>query len=113
MNPSIRHQDCQRIFTWVVLGCLPLAVGYTSWVIRRADAGANQIQAGFQGTPLSIAGENALEAIQKKSHFLFINIEKPNIGKVNVAGLAPYSLRARRPHLPVSVFIMLQAMYFF
>jgi hypothetical protein len=89
MNPSISRKGRQKIFTWVVLGCIALAVGYTSWVIRRADARTNEVQAGFQGTPLSIAGANELEAIQKEPHLLFVNMEKPNIGKAKLAGLDP------------------------
>ena len=89
MNPSISRKGRQKIFTWVVLGCMALAVGYTSWVIRRADARTNEVQAGFQGTPLSIAGAKELEAIQKEPHLLFVNMEKPNIGKAKLAGLDP------------------------
>jgi len=89
MNPSISRQARQKIFAWVVLGCIALAVGYTSWVIRRADAGTNEVQVGLQGTRLSIAGPNELQAIQKQPHLLFVNMEKPDIGKVKLEGLDP------------------------
>jgi hypothetical protein len=38
MKPSSPHQTHQRTFLWVVLGCIALAVGYTSWGIVRANA---------------------------------------------------------------------------
>ena len=89
MNPSISRQGRQKIFAWVVLGCTALAIGYTLWVVQRADASANLDQAQGQGAPLSIAGPDELEAIQKQPHLLFVNMEKPNIGKVKLAGLDP------------------------
>jgi len=105
MNPSISRQGRQKIFAWIVLCCIALAIGYTSWVIRRADTGANQIQVQGQGTPLSIAGVNDLEAIQKRPHLLFVNMEAPSVGRVKLEGLdsalpqrAPTTLTCERIH---------------
>jgi hypothetical protein len=89
MNPSISRQRRQNIFVWVVLGCIALAVGYTSWVIRRGEASANPGRA--QGTPLPIAQPDELQAIQKNPHLLFVNMEQPDIGQVGLAGLDPAS----------------------
>jgi hypothetical protein len=85
MNPSISRQRRQNIFVWVVLGCIALGIGYTSWVILRGNASADPVQA--QGTPLPIAQPDELQAIQKNSHLLFVNMEQPDIGKVKLAGL--------------------------
>jgi len=89
MNPSISRQGRQKIFAWVVLGCMALAIGYTSWVIQRADASADHVQEQGKGTPLSIAGPDELEAIQKQPHVLFVNLENPYNAQVRLAGLDP------------------------
>jgi hypothetical protein len=89
MNPSISRQGRQKIFAWVVLCCLALAIGYTSWVILRADTGAKQVQAQGQETPLSIEGPNELQAIQKQPQLLFVNMEEPDIGQVKLEGFDP------------------------
>lgn len=96
MNPSISRQGRQKIFAWVVLGCIVLAVGYTLRVILRADASASHVQTGSQGTPLSIAGVNELEAIQSQPHLLFVNLKRPDIAQVRLAGLdTPFPGRAQ------------------
>ena len=87
MNPSISRQGRQKVFAWVVLSCTALAIGYTSWVIRRADTGANQAQVQGQEAPLSIAGLDELEAIQKQPHLLFVNMEVSSVGQVKLEGL--------------------------
>ena len=87
MHPSINRQKRQKIFAWIVLGCVSLAVGYTAWVITRANTGANQVQAQGQGTPLSIDGPNELRAIQKRPHLLFVNMEASSFGQVKLEGL--------------------------
>ena len=92
MNPSFsRRQGRQKIFVWVVLACIALAVGYTSRVILRADAGALQIQAGSPGTPLPIAGPDELAAIQNGPHLVFLHQVEPPYGQVILAGLDPAS----------------------
>jgi hypothetical protein len=91
MNPSISRQRRQNIFVWVVLGCIALAVGYTSWVILHGNASADPVQAQDQGTPQPIAQPDELQVIQKKPHLLFVNMEQPNIGQVKLAGLDPAS----------------------
>jgi hypothetical protein len=96
MNPSSSRQGRQKIFVWVALGCLALAVGYTTWVILRANASA---QAQEQGTRLSIAGPNELESFQKGPHLLFLNEEEPYIGQVKLAGLDPESSRSAQTAL--------------
>ena len=87
MNPSISRQRRQKIFAWIVLGCVALAIGYTSWVIMRANTGANQVQAQGQGATLSVAGPDELEAIQKQPHLLFVNMEASSVGQVKLEGL--------------------------
>ena len=89
MNPSISRQGRQKIFAWVLVGCVALAIGYTSWVILRADTGANQVQAQGQGTPLSIEGPNELQATQKGPHLLFVDMEESHEAQVKLQGLDP------------------------
>ena len=89
MLPSSSRQGRQKIFAWVVLGCIALAVGYTSRVILRANAGADLAQAQAQGqaTPLPIARTNELEAIQKGPHLVFLHQEEPPYGQVKLVEL--------------------------
>jgi hypothetical protein len=91
MNPSMSRQGRQRIFAGVVVCCVALAIGYTTWVILRADSGANQVRAQGQGTPLSIEGPNELQAIQKEPHLLFVEMEESYGNEVKLQGLAPLS----------------------
>ncbi|MDQ3003823.1 MAG: hypothetical protein M3R47_00345, partial [Chloroflexota bacterium] len=84
MNPSISRQGRQKIFAWIVLCCIVLAIGYTSWVILRANTDANHVQVQGQGRPLSMEGPNELQAIQKRPHLLFVNMEAPYVGQVKV-----------------------------
>ena len=88
MNLSNSRQHRRKIFIWVVLGCLVLAVGYTSWVILRAGAGLNpaQAQAQSQATPLPIARPAELQAIQKEPHLIFLQDVGPHYGQVTLAG---------------------------
>ena len=76
----------RRIFTGVVLACLALAVGYTSWVIIRAKASA-QVQA--QEPLLPTSSLNDLETLQNGPHLVFLNEAEPHIGKVKLAALEP------------------------
>ena len=87
MNPSISRQGRQKIFAWIVVSCTALAIGYTSWVILRANTGTSQVEAQGQGTPLSMEGSNELQAIQEQPHLLFVNMEAPNVGQIKVEGL--------------------------
>ena len=89
MNPFISRQGRQKLFAWVVVCCLALAIGYTSWVILRASTGASQVQAQGQGTPLSIEGQNELQATQKEPHLLFVDMEESHEAQVKLQGLAP------------------------
>src|SRR5688572_16082249 len=89
MNPSMSHQRRQTIFAGVVVCCAALAIGYTSWVILRADAGASQVQAQGQETPLSSEGPNELQAIQKGSHLLFVEMVESYGDQVKLQGLDP------------------------
>jgi len=91
MKPSSSRQGRQRTFLWIVLGCIALAVGYTSWGILRAMARADHVQAQGQGTPLSIARPNDLEAIQNQPHLVYLRQEEPPYGQVNLVGLDPAS----------------------
>ena len=79
----------QRTFLWIVLGCMALAVGYTSWGILRAKASAALVQA--QGAPRSIAQASDLEAIQNGPHVIYLREEVAPYGQVNLVGLEPDS----------------------
>jgi hypothetical protein len=91
MNPSLNRQERQKIFAWVVLGCIALAVGYTSWIILRADASPNQAQSPLQGqgTPQPMARTEELEAIQKEPHLIFLQEVGPHYGQVTLVGFDP------------------------
>jgi dipeptidyl aminopeptidase/acylaminoacyl peptidase len=91
MKPSISHQTRQKIFFWVVLGCLALATGYTGWAIWRANAGTDlvRLQVQGQGTPLPTVPPAELEAIQNQSHLVFLHQEGPHFGQVSLVGLNP------------------------
>ncbi|MBI3150858.1 MAG: hypothetical protein HYZ21_01885, partial [Chloroflexi bacterium] len=81
------RQQRQKIFAWVVLGCIILAVGYILWVTLRADPTPDTVQALPQGTPLPIAQPGELEAIQTRPYMVFINQDRPYTGKVKLMGL--------------------------
>ena len=89
MNLSISRRSRQKIFAVIVVCCVALAIGYTAWVILRADTGADPVQAQGQGTPLSIEGSNELGAIQKEPHLLFVDMEESHEAQVKLQGLDP------------------------
>jgi hypothetical protein len=89
MKPSGNRQQRQRSFVWIVAACIVLAVGYTSWVILRANSATNLAQAQGEGTPLVIAGSNELEAIQKAPHLIFLQQEAAPYGQVGLSALDP------------------------
>src|SRR5687768_4067024 len=91
MNPSISRQGRQKIFAWIVVGCIALAVGYTSWVILRADSGLidTQSQVEAQATLQPIARPEELQTIQKGPHLLFLGQVGPHYGQVTLSGLEP------------------------
>src|SRR5215207_3268706 len=91
MKPSSSRQGRQKIFVWVVLGCIALAVGYTSWVILRNGSGAASVLAQGQGTPLPIAAPDELAAIQNQPHLLFLHQEVAPYGQVTLTSLDPAS----------------------
>jgi hypothetical protein len=77
----------QRIFVWIAMGCLALAVGYTSWGILRARTSAGLVQA--QGAPQSISEPSDLEAIQSQPHVIYLRQEQAPYGQVSLVGLVP------------------------
>lgn len=91
MNPSISRQGRQKIFAVIVVCCVALAIGYTSWVILRADTGADPVQAQGQGTPLSTEGPNELGATRKEPHLLFVEMVESYGDQVKSQGLDPLS----------------------
>jgi hypothetical protein len=99
MKPSRSRQQRQKTFLWVLLGCVALAVGYTSWVILRGNASAAQFQVGGQGTPLPIAGPEELQAIQSGPHLVFLHQQIPPYGQVILTGLDPASPRSAQTEL--------------
>ena len=87
MNPSMSRQGRQRVFAWVVLGCLALAVGYPAWIIWRAKTGSSHTQT--QGTPEPMALPEELEAIQTEPHLIFLRQAGPHYGLVTLATIEP------------------------
>jgi hypothetical protein len=85
MKQTNNRQGRQKIFLWIVLGCLALAVGYTARGILRAGASAGQV------APLDIAAPGELATIQNGPHLIFLRQEEAPYGQVNVAGLDPSS----------------------
>ena len=88
MQQASSSQRRRKIFIWVLLGCLVLAVGYTTRGILRAGAG--QIQQLEQG-PASNAGPEQLQAIQSEPHLVYLRQEEAPYGQVNLATLDPAS----------------------
>jgi hypothetical protein len=83
MKQSSSLQGRRKIFLWIVLGCLALAVGYTARGILRAGAGGVQAQGG----PLTTAEPGKLAAIQSGPHLLFLHQAEPPYGQVSLTGL--------------------------
>src|ERR1043165_3731837 len=83
IKSSGKGQDRQRIFVWIVLGCLALAIGYTFWGILRARASAGLVE----GAPQPIAQPSDLEAIQKRPHVIYLREEQTPYGQVNLVAL--------------------------
>jgi hypothetical protein len=87
MKPSTSQQSRQRIFVWVLVGCIALAVCYTSLVILRASTEADYAKAQGQGTPVPLAQPGDLEAFQIRPHLIYLRQETAPYGQVNLAGL--------------------------
>ncbi len=99
MEPAINRQRNLKIFAGIALGCIALGIGYTYWVIQRADASIDPAQAQPQGTPLPIARPEELQAIQSEPHLIFLHQEGPHYGQVKLAGLEPESPLSARTEL--------------
>lgn len=80
----------QRMFFWILLVCLVLAIGYTSWGILRARASAGLLQA-VQGTPQPISEAGELQAMQSQPHVIYLRQEQAPYGQVNLVSLDPDS----------------------
>ncbi|HXD11448.1 MAG TPA: hypothetical protein VN653_15385, partial [Anaerolineales bacterium] len=91
MKPSTNQQGNQKIFAWIVFGCVALAVCYVSLAMLRASAEADYAQAQGAGTPPALARPSDLEAMQKQPHFIYLREEAAPYGQVNLAGLDPAS----------------------
>ena len=89
MKSPNSSQDRRKIFVWILLGCVVLAIAYTARGILRAEAG--QVQGPEQGDPLAIAGPEELKAIQNGPHLVYLRQEEEPYGQVNLAGLDPDS----------------------
>jgi hypothetical protein len=87
MKPSSSRGQRGKIFLWIVLGCMTLAVGYTAWVIQRANASA----ALAETNPSSVAGANELQTLQSQPHLLFLAQQEAPYGQVSLVGLDPDS----------------------
>jgi hypothetical protein len=82
MKPS---NSRQKIFFWILLGCLALAVSYTARGILRAGAGPGL--GPEQGDPLTIAEPEEVQAIQNGPHLVYLRQEEQPYGQVNLASL--------------------------
>src|SRR5689334_22036454 len=80
MEPS----NNRRLFLWIVLGCLVLAVGYTARGILRASASAGQIVA-----PPAAPEMSELDAVLDGPHIVYLRQEQAPYGQVNVVELDP------------------------
>src|SRR5215212_5771498 len=99
MKRSSSRQGHRKLFLWVLVGCLALAVGYTTRGILRAGAGPGQLQVPAQGDPSTIAKPEELQAIHNGPHLVYLRQEQPPYGQVNVAGLSPASPRSAQTAL--------------
>src|SRR5215208_280561 len=79
MNPPNSRQTRQKTFVWILVGCAVLAVGYTAWVIQRANASAALLQAA--------------------PHLVFLQQVNPPYGQVTVSGLDPASAKSAQTAL--------------
>src|SRR5687767_9888248 len=95
MNSSHNRQQRGKMFMWVVLGCVALAVGYTAWVILRGNTRAALAQA----VPQVVAAPEELQAIQNGPHLVFLHQAEPPYGQVIVSGLDPDSANSARTAL--------------
>lgn len=85
MNPYPSRSARQKIFLWIVLAALALAIGYPAWVILRAGANAGSARVSLQPP----AHPEELEAIQKGPHLLFLQQVGPHYGQVTLTGYEP------------------------
>ncbi|HEX2996602.1 MAG TPA: hypothetical protein VHP14_17380, partial [Anaerolineales bacterium] len=85
MEPVTSLQRRRKLFLWIALGCIALAIGYTSWVILRGDIQAAQPE----GDALPVAGAEELAALQTGPHLIFLHQAGPHYGQVAVARLDP------------------------
>ena len=95
MNPSNSRQTRQKTFVWILVGCAVLAIGYTAWVIQRANASAALLQT----APQVVAGPEELQAIQAGPHLVFLQQVNPPYGQVTVSGLDPESAKSAQTAL--------------
>jgi dipeptidyl aminopeptidase/acylaminoacyl peptidase len=86
MKSSSSRQDRQRSFLWIVLGCIVLAVGYTSWNILRASLSRDYAQLQAQGTP-PMAQASDVQAIQEQPHLIYLRQEELPYGQLNLVQL--------------------------
>jgi hypothetical protein len=81
MKQNSNRQGRKKIFLWIVLGCVALAVGYTAQGILRAGAGSHQMQS----APVTTAWPEELKTIQSAPHLIYLRQEEPPYGQVNLA----------------------------
>jgi hypothetical protein len=93
MESSFSRQQRQKLFAWVLLGCIVLAVGSIYRVIQRDNTSPVLPESLPQGTLLPLAGPGELTSIQNGPHLLFINQEVPYTGKVKLVELGSSSPR--------------------
>lgn len=83
MQPAPSQPGRQRLFAGIVLSCIALAIGYTSWGILRANASHSQAQV----TPLPTARLSDMEEMQNQPHILYLRQVSPHYGDVTVASI--------------------------
>src|SRR5512138_518946 len=85
MEPGNNRQRRLKLFGWIALGCIALAISYTAWVILRGNTQAAQPQ----GDALPVAGPDELAVLQTGPHLVFLHQAGPHYGQVAVARLDP------------------------
>jgi hypothetical protein len=86
MNPSRSRQGRQKLFAWVVAGCIALAAGYTAWVVLGGGPGVAQNPT-VPGLPVASPAE--LQAIQSGPHVIYLHQAGTHYGQVALSGLDP------------------------
>lgn len=92
LDPS---QPRQKLFIWVVLACVALAVGYTVWSVSQAQAREGVSQA--YGTQLPAAGPSDVASLQNQPHVVYLREVGSHYGEVAIASIDGSSPKLLNP----------------